>query len=213
MFSVIIINRFIMWSKLLTVINTLLIFTVAGAGLFIYQENAVNLQRFESELSNISAEIENLASFQNELSENPILNLGLEKGDSLRLTADGLVGFVDLEAYLTYEEKLIPTLEDPLQVAVLRVKNPTDLAFVEYVNQQIELESEYFSNEGGLLSLPLGCPVNNKIEGSNLIVEEEVLAGLEGEEENLVRTRLFFSSGTVFVDACESGISGIQILN
>lgn len=202
-----------MWSKLLTVINTILIFTIVGGALFVYQENEMNSQRLNAEIVNLKSEVEELMAFQNEVNENPILNLGLEQGDTLRLTADGLVGFVDVQAFLTYEEKLVPTLEEPLQVAVLGVKNATDLAFSEYINRQIELEAEYFNNEEGTLFLPLGCPLNNSIESNNLIVEEDVLSSLEVDEENMVATRLFFSSGTVFVDACESGISGVQILN
>jgi hypothetical protein len=202
-----------MWSKILTIVNTILIFILFGAGLFSYQENSVNQQRFENELANSNSELENLISFQKEIMENPILNLGLEQGDTLRMSENGLIGFVDVEAFLTYKEKLVATLEDPLQVAVLGVKNATDIAFNEYVSAQVELEAEYFSSEEGVFYIPLGCAVNGSIESSNLILDEEVLSDLETDTENPVKVRLFFNSGAVFVDACESGVSGLQILN
>jgi hypothetical protein len=200
-----------MWSKILSVINCLLILTVAGLGFFQFNQFDVNLQRLTAENKAVTQKLEEVTDFQAELMKNPLIALAGDPLNTLSYEEGKLIGFVDVDVLLANEELILPEVENPVEVAVLAIKNGTDGSITEFISTQTEAETKYFDMDSDLQFIPVGCLIDGNIEGIDS--EEGAFEELSGATiDETIKVRLFFNGKIPTDNVCEGTAAKIQIL-
>lgn len=192
-----------MWSKILTILNTLLIVVAAGLGGFAYQQIQMVSERTGTEITDLAKGFEQINKQQAELLKNPLLALGINMGDTLKLEDDKLIGFVQVSGFLVESEATAEDAETTNQPKILAFKNPTDDSLTEFIESKLSgtLETSYDKDEE-YYYIPFSC-------------EAEVGAS-EGLSElgpdKLGSIRLFFGPEDTETEDCPVSIAKWQVL-
>lgn len=203
-----------MWAKILTVINTLLLLTMLGLAGFGFQQYNIVQQQNILQAKQFAEQITGLKEFRTEILENPLFSADISLSDTLVFQDQKLMGYTQVSGYLTTEEKAVPEVEEPIQVAIIAFTNPTDETLVEFIQDQIEQETEFYQEEDSTYFMPIGCLVDETIENSSLQIETALYTQLaDSTIDEPLNLRLLFNGKTQTDDICQGELTQLQIID
>jgi hypothetical protein len=202
-----------MWAQVLTVLNTLLILTTIGLGVFGYQNYILATDQQATEAKAIVQKLEELEEFKTAIERNPLLDTAINANDTLVSENGELKGFTNLTGFLITEE----VEED--EVVLFAYSESTDNSLEKFIDEIIQNNDDsIFDKDQTYYYLPLGCVKTTTVEGQSTTKEydlnlpTETIAKLEAATEaEQISVRAFFSGTKASENVCDSLVTNMQI--
>lgn len=205
-----------MWSKILTIINTILLVTIIGGGAFGAQQYLSQQDLSRSQLEMLQSKLLELEKQQKDILENPIFSFESELGATLELAEDQIVGFTDVQGFLTEEE--LQSGEEKIKISYINFTNPSDKKIEEYIDTILQDgASSQFGKKDSFYYMALGCSKDNEIANQNMKLTANALGKIQkASQESPIRMRLFVGpypekSNEIIADECLSIVRNLQI--